>query len=453
MECRESVIAAFKHDPGPFSHLEFAAMEDPQGRFGRSQRRNDGIRRAMELGMEWVFFIDADDLMLPSAFSSFSLCHEEYDAVWGAILEQSPGQQPCSRPNQVMPIHSLITLLDNDPFLTLQMGHFVRVSAASKIMFDPSMDAGEDFKYYLGLWRDFRCMKLDRPLFINRRGRHSSGPRSATGEQWTDEVSRVFVDFRIENNDLIESLRRSDEAGHIQRHVVLSGFSRSGTTMFYSMLRHSVSNFRFLDREYPAARAVVEMQGDVITKRPLDIFDIGNIIAANKMHKRLDFVVLLRDIRSVVTSMHPSVPGEYFIGHDYQYFIPPEGPPTRTLPGVLATYQAILSLFKTEVPGKRVVVRYEDLVLKTTRVQEYLGQVLRLGYCGRFEDFYQTEIPDELVAPLNHVSAPDGSRVDKWRSPEHRDRIRTQFLACPALFDVLIQTGYERDRSWFSEFE
>jgi FkbM family methyltransferase len=79
-------------------------------------------------------------------------------------------------------------LLLFDPFLTLQMGHFVRAPVARSVRFDESLDAGEDFDYYLRLWSDYRCTKVAREFFINRHARRSTGPRSASAEDWGTAV-------------------------------------------------------------------------------------------------------------------------------------------------------------------------------------------------------------------------------------------------------------------------
>jgi hypothetical protein len=218
------------------------------------------------------------------------------------------------------------------------------------------------------------------------------------------------------------------------------------------MLRSTVRNFDFLEIEYPAAHIIGKDPRNLITKRPLDVFDVQNIFAANIFNKTVDFIILLRDIRSVITSIHKSIPDNYFIGHDYQYYIPPEGDPIRANPGVLPTYQAIVHLLKGNTPGKKIIIRYEDLVRSTTRTQAYLAASLRLGYRDRFENFYKADIPERLTAPLNKIDAPDTGRIVKWQLPEYRDRIRSQFTDCPALFDILVQTGYEKDRSWFDVY-
>jgi FkbM family methyltransferase len=75
------------------------------------------------------------------------------------------------------------------------MGHFVRTEVAARIRFDVEMDAGEDFKYYLELWRQARARKIESVLFVNRRGAHSVGPKSADGSQWRAATTRVLGDF------------------------------------------------------------------------------------------------------------------------------------------------------------------------------------------------------------------------------------------------------------------
>ena len=61
----ESVHKSFQGDRGIFSEIVPLKIDDPEGQLGRSKARNIGIRKADELGVEWIFFLDADDLMAP----------------------------------------------------------------------------------------------------------------------------------------------------------------------------------------------------------------------------------------------------------------------------------------------------------------------------------------------------------------------------------------------------
>jgi len=189
----ESVEEAFATNQGPFAEFNVLRVDDMQGLLGRSAARNKGVEEAQKQGAEWVFFLDADDLMDSGAFGVMTAYHADHDAVWGLICELSEDERSHHvRQGQLPSIERIEQLLVNDPMLTLQMGHFVRTSAAAATPFEITLNCGEDFDYYLRLWSQFRCRKVPIPLFINRRGFHSTGPRSATGGQWQEAVQSII---------------------------------------------------------------------------------------------------------------------------------------------------------------------------------------------------------------------------------------------------------------------
>lgn len=236
-QAQASVEAAFKENPGPFSELIFLRRLDLNGERGRSRSRNDAIDAALAQGVDWLFFLDADDLMAPGAFGSVASYIEETDAIFGLIAEAKFGDENNInlRANQLGATANICDILFHDPFLTLQMGHFVRTEVAAKIRFDVDMDAGEDFKYYLELWRQARARKIDRILFINRRGAHSSGPRSANGAAWRAAVDRVFDEFCTRHSISVSFLWEEktvrfalcNPADLIQRHFIAGRFFES----------------------------------------------------------------------------------------------------------------------------------------------------------------------------------------------------------------------------------
>lgn len=190
-----SVEQAIKHSTGPFTDVEILPQDDSQG-LGRSRARNIGTRQAAERGADWLFFIDADELMAPQAFALAADYTEEQDAIWGAIFEADITTHEIKRrEREISPITTLDQVLLNSPFLTLHNGHFVRLEAALAEPFNEDMDCGEDFEYYLRIWAGYRCIKLDQPLFYNIRGQHSTGPRAATGRDWNLAMPKVFTDF------------------------------------------------------------------------------------------------------------------------------------------------------------------------------------------------------------------------------------------------------------------
>lgn len=202
-----SVEEAIEHGKGSFDEIQIIELDDTEGKLGRSHARNLAIQQAgLEHGADWLFFLDADDLMTPTAFLSVAGLLEEYDAIWGEIyVADLATQQAHRRPNQITPLTSLEQVLINDPYFTLQMGHFVRQAVAEQFPFDTSLDCGEDFDYYLRVWKEKRCIKIDQPIFLNVRGQHSSGPRSATGHDWRLAINQIFQKF-CQENEVIASV-------------------------------------------------------------------------------------------------------------------------------------------------------------------------------------------------------------------------------------------------------
>lgn len=184
-ECRASIERAWRTSRGPFSGLEILPIEDLQGALGRSRARNLGVAQARAAGAEWIFFLDADDVMAEGAFAAVSPHLSDHDAIWGLIATQQAGEsQPHLRMPQPLSLQSIDEVIAFDPFRTLKMGHFVRSEIAHRTPFDEAMDAGEDFDYYLRLWESCRCTKVAELFFIIRADRHSTGPRAASPEAW-----------------------------------------------------------------------------------------------------------------------------------------------------------------------------------------------------------------------------------------------------------------------------
>jgi len=195
--CRKSVESAIAYSTGPFDNISIVPVDDSSGSLGRSAARNKGITIASLQKYDWIFFLDSDDLMLPDAFKLAGKYLGEYDAIWGSILEIQPGSQEVTLRNpQVFMIDQFNDLLMFDPYHTLQMGHFVRTKTAVSNMFSKDINTGEDFDYYLRVWEKSRCIKIPEPLFINRRGQHSTGPKAATGREWEKAVDTVMCRYR-----------------------------------------------------------------------------------------------------------------------------------------------------------------------------------------------------------------------------------------------------------------
>lgn len=193
--CAPSVAQARDWNMGPFTEVRHLVMDDSRGLHGRSCRRNDGLAEAQAIGAEWVFFLDADDILAPNAFDAFGrIIAREPDlhAVWGLICTLDDAGEPALRDDQPETLSSRAEFLSVPPYLAVQIGGFYRTDAAAAAGFDSTRDVGEDYQFYTGLWAEYPCAKRPEIFFINRRGQHSTGPRSATGQQWSETVTRLW---------------------------------------------------------------------------------------------------------------------------------------------------------------------------------------------------------------------------------------------------------------------
>ena len=184
-EAIQSVKIAMYTGQGPFKEIKIKGIDDTAGKYGRSRARNMAISASTA---DWLFFLDADDLMHPEALINVNSYMDDFKAIWGRIVEEKEG---CIVDRYQLPtVSSFDQLLDVDPYYTLQMGFFIQRKAM--IPFDESMNTGEDWKVYLDLWKKHNCIKIDKPFMINRRGIHSTGDKSANGREWREVVTQLI---------------------------------------------------------------------------------------------------------------------------------------------------------------------------------------------------------------------------------------------------------------------
>ena len=237
----------------------------------------------------------------------------------------------------------------------------------------------------------------------------------------------------------------------MSRHILVTGHARAGSSLLYSMLQRCLGNFNIPGPEFPA-RAVIHMPGNTCSRRAYDIFDFDRIVRAAEGRKRLDVIVTLRDPRDILTSYDPRLPDDYVCGADRSYFVAAQDGPKQILPGVLQTHERIQKIAASDaLPQGVILLKYEHLVAEPGRVQALLSRVMELQFDGDFADFHQREI-ESHGHDLFHARPLHMTRVEKWRAAHHRARIIDQFTRFPELHDIVIELGYEADRSWYDDY-
>ena len=209
-----------------------------------------------------------------------------------------------------------------------------------------------------------------------------------------------------------------------QKHIVVCGLPRSGSSMLYSMMRASGRDATYPPREIRAVH-VIEEDGTFVTKRPLDVFDIDAIIKANVRDKDIRIVLVIRDPRSVLVSRHQAYPRQPYIGFDQSFYVPREGL-SYTNPGLLDRIRAISAVQK-RTDLKVMTVRYEDLVADPEQLRIALSEFTGLPFDLPFSEFYKSDIPERLSVALNGKRPIEASRVAAWKLPDNAARVVRQF--------------------------
>jgi hypothetical protein len=172
----------------------------------------------------------------------------------------------------------------------------------------------------------------------------------------------------------------------------------------------------------------------VMTKRPKDIFLIQELRDFYASHSaEVQFIVMHRDPRAILTSVHFSRPSEYFVTtnqwrHIYRHW------------KWAANADDVLS------------IRYEDVVCGPDFVESQFAKLTGCEMNRPFRDFHQNVPAGFDGRALNGLRELDESNVLRWREACHRDRIRSLLQELPELPDVLIEMGYEKDDSWTREY-
>lgn len=217
----------------------------------------------------------------------------------------------------------------------------------------------------------------------------------------------------------------SDSEG-ARRRVHIVGCERSGTTLLLEMMTAGFEFDARCEREQSLFDPPPTGARLFLSKKPLDILRLERAFRADP---GLFVLCTERDPRAVITSRHDGRPDRYL----------------SDFAGWKACHAAAARL---EGHERFLRVPYGDLVLAPDRVQSDIGA--RLPFLvprGTFSRFHETARPTETGRKaLGGVRAPDPGRDTRWR--EDLPRVKAQLLRHPDLPGVLVEEGYEADRSW-----
>jgi len=221
------------------------------------------------------------------------------------------------------------------------------------------------------------------------------------------------------------------------RAIIVCGMPRSGSTLLQLMLQTGYPDAKHFGRERGGllvARNVWPGRYSLlISKRPNDVFWVDEIRELYRWRAAPPlFIVTTRDPRAVLTSKHAQRTDYYVSAERW-----------RTLFAHIKYVRAAPDV---------VTVDYRELVQTPRDVQRRLTVAIGEEPLAPFEAVGQTVPSDFETVALNGVRPVDTASLNKWRDPQHEERIRTLLTEIPELPSVLVDEGYEPDTRWVERY-
>jgi len=191
-----SVKNAIKFGKGNFVNIKHIIIDENISRLGAIISRNNAIKSAYKRNIEWLFFLDVTDIITLKSFIFVKNYLKKYDAIWGQIVDYKNGEKPHFRLPQYTPqsIEDLVTL----PFdRTILMGHFVKTNVAIQNLFSEDMSIAEDVDYYLRVWNKYKCVKIEKPIFIKCIEFNLSIFEKSKRIEWAKTTENIQKNWRI----------------------------------------------------------------------------------------------------------------------------------------------------------------------------------------------------------------------------------------------------------------
>ena len=209
----------------------------------------------------------------------------------------------------------------------------------------------------------------------------------------------------------------------VRLHVV--GCRRSGTTLLFELLSTCFEHAEACEHE----RSIFDSPcppGVSLSKKPSDI---THIRAAFEADSALHLLYVVRDPRSVVTSIHPSRPNIYFSSFERWLRYEAAARPLRNHP-------------------RFHQVRYESLVSDPLAAQASIARRFPfLQETHPFTEFAEHARTTEPAAvSLLGVRPIDTQSRERWR--EHLPRLKFQMERYPELAAAVREYGYETTDAW-----
>ena len=213
----------------------------------------------------------------------------------------------------------------------------------------------------------------------------------------------------------------------IRIHIV--GSPRSGTTLMHQLVVNCFDVDGYAPEEMPIYYEPAQRFERFCSKWPFDVLHVRPYLA---FMPDLWVIVMLRDPRDVVTSIHGKAKDMYFNN--------------------LREWRQCADAARRLRPHPRVVtLKYEELVRDPEAIEAELRQRLPfLRQVRPFAEYHVSARPSkESLGAMHGVRPINQTSIGAWRS--HKPRLAAQIRIHGPITRELVELGYEPDDGWTEE--
>lgn len=232
----------------------------------------------------------------------------------------------------------------------------------------------------------------------------------------------------------------------MKTRVIICGMSRSGTSILYTLLSNTIDGVEQHESE-TSAMSIDKSENISLTKRPLDCMQLDKIFDTFK-NDNIKIIFQIRDPRDVICSSHISVPHDYFIGYQNQYFL--DASKNIAVPVNPGLGDIVRQWLKYKDNPNVFTLKYEKLILEKDKTIRALASFLDLEInLHEFDISEKTKVPNLMATPLNGIRKLDKNSIGSWK--KHPHRIWDEFTSHKEMHELMRVLGYEQSPNWFFE--
>ena len=223
-------------------------------------------------------------------------------------------------------------------------------------------------------------------------------------------------------------------------YFIVCGFSESDKLHFVKMMKEIFKDDKdyLFFSEVSALETTRILNKDIISNSEIDIINFEKISSLFGSSRCLKIIFLVRDPRDLISSFHPSAPGQFFQGYDYCLFLK-DNIKSYTNPGILTIYNSIKSIENSNV--NIIKIKNENLNQSLEKEIKKLVNFINFDFsCGRerFDEIFSgLDIPEEKFEKQKIFSD-----SPSWVKDERLIRVFRQIELCSDIEKIACTLGY-----------